>query len=224
MAFTRLAAGGGDGAAGDGHVTVCIDASAIAVASCRIAAHSVDFGGIGDGHVTARMDTAALGVFIPRGVHRAAGGGNGAAGDGHIGCIDAVALGLRRAARDGQLAAALDGQVALEENAVAAGRVFTHAGDGVFRAFRQDDFRALGQLHRGSGGGGKVHSVEGEGFCVVVPCAVRCACFRGVEQRQRRVCVDGEVRRCLCRPRRQRGGGQQTQAQYQGKQDAESPP
>jgi len=241
----RLAARGGDGSAGDGHA-VCIDAVASPRVMCRLAARGGD-GSTGDGHVGVCIDAAAIsGRLAARGGDGAAGdghavcidatailrlaarGGDGSTGDGDISsvCIDATAI-LRLAGRDGERAASLNRNVSVGSNADAIAYEAMHVGDGVFRAVRQDDGRAIEQPHRGWGGGGKVHALEGEGACGRIPFAVsRTLRFRGVEQRQRRFCVSGEVRRlcCRCRSLRQRGGGQQTQAQHQGKQYAESPP
>ena len=91
-----------------------------------------------------------------------------AAGDGDIAllCSDAIAVLVctcRIAAVDDELSGAgsfaLDGQVAvINVNAVAIFRTRVTAFDGVGRAVRQDDGRVGGQLHRSSGGGGKVHA------------------------------------------------------------------
>ena len=101
----HLAARGGDGAAGDGHGTVCIDAVAIQV---YIAAGGFD-GAAGDGDVAANyLVILKVASAIEAGAFRcitcriAAGGGDGAAGDGHVGvCIDAAAISGRLAARGG---------------------------------------------------------------------------------------------------------------------------
>ena len=141
-------------------------------------------------------------------------GVNSTAGDTYVAiiCIDAVAISTRRVAGHIERAGAGNSQTALGVNAIAV--IPRAAFDYVFTV--QDDGRTIGQFHCSGGGGFKVHAIEGEG--AAVPCAVGCACFRGVEQPQ---CCGGVGRKvCRCRLCRQCYGGHHPHHHHKDEQEA----
>ena len=216
------AAGGLNFAAGDVHAAdSCEDAVAYAIGAFCRAAGGGDNGGAGDGHVIFCPDAAAYATVA---FCRAAGGSDGAAGNAHAaGRYEDAAAGLactcRIAAGHIERTGALDGQAVHSVNTKAILRRGA-AGDGIGRTFRQNDCRVFRQHHRGCGGGGKIHALEGEGLGIRIPCAVRCAGFRGVEQSQCCGRVGRKVRLFRCRLRRQCHGWQHAYYHHKSEQDA----